>query len=303
MNKLILLLLSIVFVIKLVQSTTCPVPPSPPCRNYIKFPDFGPNDRLDILWMEAPLMEYVFGNFFGTLHMKHIALGFVLQSDPSINFTVAYVAGDGFIDAWLPIVNSSGSGDLSDVLWCNVGTVCTEEGIDMNTFNNQIYSTANMTLVGSVSGTGFTNWYQNWLLPQQENTEDYDLFAVASVEGQKYLEEFTCQNFAENSLKELSENGATFDCGTTLVQVTPAYLSTFKPIPATNVQDIIAYFALWPEPQDAATITVLELFEIVGAIENYPHHYIYNHNSYYEYGPIKPVFTFSPSVIRIPGCF
>lgn len=48
------------------------------------------DDTIIIYWLEAPLMEYLFGNLLGLLGFKHAAIGFQ-STKTSTNYTLVFV--------------------------------------------------------------------------------------------------------------------------------------------------------------------------------------------------------------------
>ncbi|KAH3760872.1 Ceroid-lipofuscinosis neuronal 5 [Pelomyxa schiedti] len=272
----------------------------PPCGDEpATIPLFDSDDSISIYWLEAPLMEYIFGNLLGALGMKHAAIG--IHSDKlGRNYTIEYVGEYGFFNTSIPHLMTEPDGS-QDLLWCDSGALCTENDIDQWYFNHTQWPSANIWLIGKIGGAAFNKindliysyqapYYNLWLVMDRKTSEIY-------------LDSYTCQTFALWLLDQLYAEGATFYCGQEL-DSTDAVVYSGQPQLAdyndpTTHAEIIDFYTFW---QLSWNMTLSELLEDIDGIATDPFKFVYAPQQYYYLAPEVPYIGVHTSYHPQPGC-
>ncbi|KAN0003462.1 hypothetical protein ACTFIZ_009621 [Dictyostelium cf. discoideum] len=273
-----------------IQREDCPQTPVP-------WGTFNEDDEIEVYYMQAPVFEAVFGNFFGKLGGYHSAIGFY-DLTTGLNYTAEYDAIFEVGNGTLPnIINVDGKDEL---LWCNAGILCTVPYINETYWDKNIYSTASKTYMGTINGTQL-NQYIEWMQQYNISNPVYQTWDVWNNYGQDlFVPSTTCDDFTQASIEHLGSIGINYNCSTVFKR---DYINLFteKPQPidfTEHYDDIFKFYEAVLDIKEGSIAQIIErILSIVGLKK-----YIYVQGEYYLLELNYPFMNAKYDYITLPGC-
>jgi len=167
-------------------------------------PKANPDDKVQVLYLVAPLLEEDVGNLLKDLDLFHGALAFNnLRTNFSI--TVNYDADDFFRASLFPEIKQYDNG-TKYLVWDNLGANFIYLGI------NWTYWDAGTYVVAEISGDLYNTFLSTWNANLNQSQPYYNMFGIMEKFGGKsYVKSWDCFDFAWNAFNFLYANGGTFN--------------------------------------------------------------------------------------------
>jgi hypothetical protein len=258
---------------------------------------------MDIWWMETPLLVDTYGDWFGKVGMKHVAVGIVLASDPTVKYSLSYVARYSFFNTFSPHMENYTPGKGCNMTWCNQGQICTEKGFNETHWSHETYPNANMTWVGSIPGDAFNAFIDQWLYPYQLTPHIYNILSVVAPSGKQYLKTYTCEIFGSEVLAAMSKFGAKFWCSNGIPTIADMLLYVSSPPeplnPVPSNPELCDFYSRFP---NLATDSFLGVVDKLGHVALSPRKFVWGDGQYYSVKPTDPYMLLSKYKLPIPGC-
>jgi hypothetical protein len=214
-------------------------------------PKANPDDKIEILYLVAPLLEGQYGPLFGYFDLFHGAIA-LKNVNQNTAITINYDAINFFHSSVFPYVYTLPNGTRY-LEWQNGGANFIYLGI------NETYWTKTNEVVAITTGDVYNKFINTWNAQINATQPYYDMFSILDhYEGTLYVDGWDCFDFAVNSLQVLYEYGAEF--------------TAQGPI---GKDDVNVYTSIVPENMTeqfnndpAVKETIIDFFELIQAQAN-----------------------------------
>ncbi|EGC31548.1 hypothetical protein DICPUDRAFT_50132 [Dictyostelium purpureum] len=251
-----------------IKREDCPETPS-------SWGKFDEDDVIDVYYLQAPIFEGMFGNFFGRLGGYHSAVGFY-DITTGQNYTAEYDAYYEVGNGTLPnIIDVNGT---KEILWCNAGILCSIPFVNETYWDPKYFSTASKTFMATINGTQL-NQYIEWMESYNTTNPIYQTWDVWNNYGKDlYVPSTTCDDFTAASFDFLYTAGARYNCSTVFKR---DYVNLFsekpEPVVFTEHRDEIIRFYESLMDRSGSILDIIErIIGIVGLNK-----YLYYQGDYY----------------------
>ncbi|KYR01906.1 hypothetical protein DLAC_01410 [Tieghemostelium lacteum] len=273
-----------------IQREDCPIIPYP-------FTSVDDNDQIEVWYLQAPIFEGMFGNFFGKLKGFHSAVGFY-DLTTGLNYTAEYDAYYEVANGTVPnIVNINGT---KEILWCNAGILCSIPFINETYWDPAIFSTASKTYMTTINGAQL-NKFSEWMQEYNISNPNYQTWDIWNKFGESlWMSSNTCDDFAANAFQYLFEIGATYDCSIVFKR---DYLNIYSQQPTlvdyeSNKDSIIKFYEAFDIRKGESYFQIIEdIISIIGLEK-----YIYYQDNYYLLQLNYPFLDLKYDFAPVPGC-
>ncbi|KAF2077281.1 hypothetical protein CYY_001406 [Polysphondylium violaceum] len=273
-----------------IQREDCPVSPAP-------FEPVDDTNVIQVYYLQAPIFEGMFGNFFGKLGGYHSAVGFY-DLTTGLNYTAEYDAfyevGNGTVPN---IVYVNGT---KDILWCNSGIVCAVPFVNATYWDPAVYSTASKTYMATIDGATF-NKYSQWMVTYNNSNPIYQTWDVWNNYNQElYIQSSTCDDFADASFAFLNSVGVQYNCST-IVKRDYVNIYSQKPVLVdydVHKLDIISFYEVFDFRTHSFLEVLKKLVSMIGLKK-----YLYIQGEYYLLELNFPFIGLKYDFAPLPGCY
>lgn len=163
-------------------------------------PRANDKDTIDVVYLQAPLLKWKFGDILADFHLFHTAVGFK-HREKNFDWTVEYDAVPDLFGAVLPIIVNE------TLIWKNDGAA-----IVYGSINSTYWSSSNKVLT-QINGTIYNSMLE-WMLTVNSTLPYYNLFNVMHKwtidKNSYYLQSNTCADFQLLVFDFLATLGADF---------------------------------------------------------------------------------------------
>lgn len=161
----------------------------------IQKPD--PNDKIEVHYVVAPLLYCSLGNALSYIGGYHAGIAFT-NVRTKYSITLNYDAHPELVDAVLPKIDTKNK----TLEWANYGKVFIYEGINTTYWHSQ------NDVVGSMTGSQFTNFMNGFIRKSNDTYPFYNLWRVYdSNTGDLIQDNFECFNYVWECFKALQSYG------------------------------------------------------------------------------------------------
>jgi hypothetical protein len=170
--------------------------------DWTTLPAAKPNDRVDIYYLTAPLLEDEFGSLGKELNLYHGGLG-LSNRDSGLNITLNYDAEDFFRASLFPsiVTLSNGSKALN---WDNGGATFIYMGINTTYFKG-------INLSATTNGSVYNDFISTWNPKVNETQPFYNMFGVTShYQGIIWLQSWDCFDYSWAAFQAFADRGVVF---------------------------------------------------------------------------------------------
>jgi hypothetical protein len=262
-------------------------------------PKANPGDWIDVLYLEAPLWEWEYGNLFELFNMYHGAIGLVNRRT-NYSITINFDGVPGMMSAVMPTIINGSDGSIQ-LEWQNGGAVFIYEDVYYD------YWDANISVLSTISGDVFNGLMFEYVASVNETHPHYYLWNVFNHWGGKtYIDAYDCVAFVWEALQYLYEQGAELNYYqnpkrnfASLFTSQPPLLINTTTGSVVPIQEVIDFFLDLDEI--VKTPSKLDAWEKWGLLLLEGNFFIYYEQQYYKLSLQYPFFSNKYAPYPLPG--
>jgi len=165
-------------------------------------PKAAPADEVELLYLNAPLLEGQYGKFLEDFDLYHAAIAFV-NKNTSMMITLNYDS-DNFLADMFPEIITEKNGSQT-LIWSNYGAAFVYMGV------NSTYWTTILPLA-ILSGSQYNSFMANWNSKINSTNEYYNMFSIMSGNGTLvFVPSWNCFDYVWTAFDYLYGIGVRFD--------------------------------------------------------------------------------------------